>query len=185
MTFHDDTKPAFTELPLPTTPAQLLRELDKLSIPYDLHHHKPVFTVKQSTELDQTLPGTPCRNLFLRDKKKRNFLLTLQNNTKIDLKKLPYLLNSARLSFGSADRLWEFLGVRPGSVCPFSIINDTHKQVTLFLDQSMMETPRVNYHPLQNDMTLSLTPQDLLKFIAHCGHVAHIIDLSSAKPDVI
>ena len=157
--------------------------LDRLGISYELVNHEPVFTVAESSKLDRDLPGAPCRNLFLRDKKKHNFLLTLQNTTEVDIKKLPDLIGSARLSFGSAERLWEYLGVRPGSVCPFAIINDKDKNVQICLDKSMMEEERVCYHPLQNDMTLCLAPDDLLKFIAHTSHTAHIIDLSPAKPD--
>ncbi|HPF79025.1 MAG TPA: YbaK/EbsC family protein, partial [Alphaproteobacteria bacterium] len=95
----------------------------------------------------------------------------------------PPVIGSDRLSFGSSDRLWEYLGVRPGSVCPFSIINDKNQQVKILLDKSMMETDIVNYHPLLNTMTIGLKPQDLIKFIESTGHEAHIVDLSLAKPD--
>lgn len=167
---------------LPTSPEQLLKTLDNLEIPYKLHHHEAVFTVAESDKVDLKIAGTHCRNLFLRDKKKNNFLLCLQNATEVDIKKLPEVLGAARLSFGSADRLWEYLGVRPGSVCPFCIINDTGNQVEIFLDKSMMETEIVNFHPMLNTMTVSLTPADLLKFIETTGHKAHIVDLTPAKP---
>jgi Ala-tRNA(Pro) deacylase len=107
----------------------------------------------------------------------------LQNATDVDMKKLPPVIGSDRLSFGSAERLWQYLGVRPGSVCPFSIINDNDNQVKIFLDKSMMETDIVNYHPLLNTMTVSIKPDDLIKFIESTGHDVHIVDLSSAKPD--
>ena len=168
---------------LPTSPESLMAKLEELGIEYTLHHHEAVFTVEESEKLDSEIPGTHCRNLFLRDKKKKNFLVVLQNATEVDMKKLPSVIGSDRLSFGSADRLWQFLGVRPGSVCPFTIINDTEKQVKILLDKSMMETDIVNYHPLLNTMTVSLKPADLIKFIEDCGHEAHIVDLSSAKPD--
>lgn len=99
------------------------------------------------------------------------------------MKKLPSIIGSDRLSFGSADRLWEYLGVRPGSVCPFAVVNDTDQQVKILLDKSMMETDLVNYHPLLNTMTVSLKPADLVKYIETTGHEAHIVDLSPAKPD--
>lgn len=160
-----------------------MEKLDNLSVSYELHHHRAVFTVAESEAIDAEIPGTHCRNLFLRDKKKKNYLLVLQNATDIDIKKLPDILGSGRLSFGSAERLWEYLGVRPGSVCPFSIINDTEHQVRIFLDKSMMETDIVNYHPLLNTMTVSLSPADLIKFIEDCGHEVHIVDLNEAKPE--
>lgn len=168
---------------LPTSPESLMAKFDELGIQYTLHHHDAVYTVEESEKLDSEIPGTHCRNLFLRDKKKKNFLVVLQNATEVDMKKLPPVIGSDRLSFGSADRLWQYLGVRPGSVCPFTIINDKEKQVKILLDKSMMETEVVNYHPLLNTMTVSLSPADLLKFIEDCGHEAHIVDLSPAKPE--
>lgn len=168
---------------LPTTPETLMAQLQALGIDFDLYHHKAVYTVEESEAVDADIPGTHCRNLFLRDKKKKNFLLVLQNATEVDINKLPALIDSARLSFGSADRLWEFLGVRPGSVCPFSITNDADNKVKILLDRSMMETDLVAYHPLLNTMTVTVKPSDLIKFIESTGHEAHIVDLSAAKPN--
>ena len=168
---------------LPTSPGQLLARLDELGIAYTLHHHEAVYTVAESEKLDRELPGLHCRNLFLRDKKKQNYLVVLQNATQVDLKKLPPVLDSDRLSFGSSERLWEFLGVRPGSVCPFAIINDASQDVKICLDKSMMEGNLVNYHPLLNTMTVALTPSDLIRFIENCGHTPHIMDMSVACPD--
>ncbi|MEM9470268.1 MAG: prolyl-tRNA synthetase associated domain-containing protein [Pseudomonadota bacterium] len=170
-------------LDLPTSPQQLLERFESLEINYELYHHEAVFTVAESEKIDANIPGTHCRNLYFRDKKKNNYLLVLQNATDVDIKKLPEILGAGRLSFGSADRLWEFLGVRPGSVCPFAIVNDIDQAVKIFLDQSMMETDMVNYHPLLNTMTVSLSPADLIKFIESTGHEVHIVDLSSAKPE--
>lgn len=161
----------------------LLKLLKSLNISYEIYHHEAVFTVAESDKIDLKIPGTHCRNMFLRDKKKKNFLVTLQNDTKVDLKKLPKIIESDRLSFASAERLWQYLGVKPGSVCPFSIVNDKGHDVTLILDKGMMETDIVNYHPMENTMTVSLKPQDLIKFIESTGHDVHIVDLSNAKPD--
>lgn len=171
------------EEPLPTSSKDLMNYLTNLGIEFSYTEHVAVFTVAESEAIEKDIEGTHCRNLFLRDKKKNNYLLVLRNETEVDTKKLPEILGSGRLSFGSADRLWEYLGVRPGSVCPFSIINDKENHVKIFLDQSMMETDIVNYHPLLNTMTIGLTPADLLKFIDSCNHEAHIVDLSPAKPD--
>lgn len=111
------------------------------------------------------------------------FLVVAQNETMIDLKKLSGLLDCGRLSFGSAERLWQYLGVRPGSVCPFSVINDKDKAVTIVLDQAMMQNQIVNYHPMENHMTVGLSPDDLVRFIKNTGHEPRIIDLSPAAPD--
>ena len=168
---------------LPTSPEALMEVLRGLGIAFTLHHHEAVFTVAESEAVDAQIPGTHCRNLFLRDKKKNNFLLVLQNATDVDIKKLPEVIGSDRLSFGSAERLWEYLGVRPGSVCPYAIINDTGHTVKILLDKSMMETDTVNYHPLLNTMTIGVKPADLIKFIESTGHIPHIVDLGPAKPE--
>jgi Ala-tRNA(Pro) deacylase len=168
---------------MPTSPESLLEQLKALNIEFTLYHHEAVYTVEESNKVDVDIKGTHCRNLFLRDKKKKNYLVVLQNATEVDMKKLHPVIDSGRLSFGSADRLWEYLGVRPGSVCPFSIVNDIEKQVKILLDKSMMETKIVNYHPLLNTMTVGLKPDDLIKFIESTGHEVHIVDLSDAKPD--
>lgn len=175
-----------TQMPdLPTSPESLMARLRDLGIEFSLHHHQAVFTVAEADAVDRDIEGTHCRNLFLRDDKKKNFLVVLQNATEVDLKKLPAIINSKKLSFGSADRLWEYLGVRPGSVCPYAIINDTGNQVEIFLDKSMMETDRVNYHPLLNTMTIGCKPADLLKFIESTGHTPHVVDLTPAAPDKV
>lgn len=168
---------------LPTTPNELLARLDALGITYTLHHHPAVYTVAESEAVDADIPGTHCRNFFLRDKKKRNFLVSLQNATEVDMKKLAPLIGGNNLSFGSAERLWEHLGVRPGSVCPYAITNDNNNDVMMVLDASMMDHAILNFHPLINTMTISVKPADIVRFIESTGHTPHIIDLSPAAPD--
>ncbi len=168
---------------LPTTPAALMEKLSSLGIEFSTHHHVAVFTVAEAMAVERDITGAHCRNLFLRDKKKNNFLVVLRNETEVDIKKLQSLIGADKLSFGSADRLWEYLGVRPGSVCPYAIINDTGHEVKIILEKGMMEEARVNYHPLINTMTIGCAPNDLIKFIESTGHTPHIVDLSAAKPD--
>lgn len=165
--------------PLPTSPDDLFKTLQAIDIKYEVYHHDPIFTVEEGVHLKENIAGIHCRNLFLRDKKKRMYLVVAANETKIDLKKLPALIESGRLSFGSADHLWQHLGIRPGSVCPFCLINDKDHQVKVILDKYMMAGDVVNYHPLDNAMTISLSPDDLLKFLGHTGHEPDIIDFSS------
>ena len=157
----------------------LLSVFEDLGIDYELHRHEAVFTVEESSNLDQEIPGAHCRNLYLRDKKKKNFLVTAMNETPVELKALEKEIGCSRLSFGSSDRLWQFLGVKPGSVCPFAVINDPDKAVTVILDKDMMAQKRVNYHPLQNTMTVGLSPDDLLKFLNYTGHGPKILDLKA------
>ncbi|MFN3826168.1 MAG: prolyl-tRNA synthetase associated domain-containing protein [Micavibrio sp.] len=169
--------------PLPVPAAALLALFEERGITYRLYHHEPVFTVEESLEIERDMPGAHCRNLFVRDKKGTMFLVVARNETKVDMKKLADLLGCGRLSFGSPERLWSYLGVRPGSVCPFAIINDKEKAVQIVLDQSMMAYDIVNYHPMENHMTVGLSPDDLLAYIRYTDHEPRILDLSSAQPD--
>lgn len=163
--------------PLPTSPEDLLKCLNELGISYELHHHEPIFTVAEGEHLKKNIPGVHCRNLYLRDKKKNNFLVVAANETEIDLKSLAEKIGEGRFSFGSADRLWEHLGIRPGSVCPFTVINDREHKVRVILDAHMMQAEIVNYHPLDNAMTVGISPADLLKFFEFTGHTLTILDL--------
>ena len=109
--------------------------------------------------------------------------MTAANETEIDLKKLSDVIESGRLSFGSGDRLWQHLGIRQGSVNPFCVVNDPDGQVTLILDAKMMAADLVAYHPMDNALTLTLTPADLLQFLDGIGHHYQVTDLSAAAPD--
>lgn len=161
----------------------LLDYLKNLHISYQLYHHEPIFTVEESHKVDRDIAGTHTRNLFLRDKKENMFLVTLRYDTLIDLKKLSDLLGSGRFSFGSPERLWTYLGVKPGSVTPLAILNDTNKQVQLILEKGMMETEIVNFHPLDNSMTIGMTPSELMTILEKQGITPQIMDLSPAAPD--
>lgn len=168
--------PVSSENAVAMTPEALLDRLAAMNIAYTLHHHQPVFTVAESHAIERDMPGTHCRNLFLRDKKGRMVLVSAANETKIDLKKLEDVLGCGRLSFGSPERLWTHLGVRPGSVCPYAIVNDTNGVVRIVLDAYMMQGDLVNFHPLINTMTIAVAPADLVRFIENTGHTPEIID---------
>lgn len=169
--------------PLPTTPEDLFEIFEALDIKYKNHHHAPIFTVEEGLHLKAEIPGLHCRNLFLRDKKKRMYLVVAANETQIDLKKLPNLIGSGRLSFGSKDRLWTYLGIRQGSVSPFCALNDTDHQVHIILDAAMMDADLVNYHPMDNAMTVSLSPSGLINFFEHTGHEPQSVDFYASTPE--
>lgn len=170
--------------PLPTSPQALLEYIDTLGITYKVYDHDPIFTVEEGLHLKASIPGTHCRNLFLRDKKKNMFLVVAANETQIDMKKLAPVIDSGRLSFGSADRLWDNLGIRQGSVNPFCVINDKNNAIKVILDAAMMNADLVNYHPMDNAQTIGLTPNDLLKFMEESGNTYEVLDLSPAAPDI-
>lgn len=175
--------PALNQDINPATPDDLFCILGELGIEYHLYHHQPLYTVADGIEIERNIPGGHCRNLFVRDRKETMFLVTALNETLIDLKKLGTALNAGRLSFGSPERLMRTLGVKPGSVCPFAILNDRDHQVRIVLDAEMMKKPLVNYHPLLNTMTIGVTPADLMIFLRFTGHEPLVLDMIPLAPD--
>jgi Ala-tRNA(Pro) deacylase len=161
----------------PMTPEQLLSHLAALGIATTTHHHEPAFTVEQGNAVWGSIPGVHCKNLFLKDAKQKLWLVVAPAERRIDLKSLPERIGSARLSFGSAELLGRVLGVEPGSVTPFALVNDTVRAVTPVLDAWMMEQPLLNFHPLRNDMTTTIASADLRRFLAATGHVAELVKL--------
>ena len=144
--------------------------LTSLDISFTAHTHSPLRTVEDAKALRGDLRGAHIKNLFLRDRKKRNFLLVAEEDKAIDLKALPSRISSDKLSFGTADRLFEMLGVRPGAVSPFTLINDPDHKVQLLLDVDLANEPYLFAHPLVNDMSLRVSGADLMRFFAHTGH---------------
>lgn len=171
-----DASSAFKDT-LPTSPDALMATLDDAGITYSFHEHPPLRTVEDSKALRGQMDGAHVKNLYLRDKKKKNHLVVAQEDRDIDLKALPAMIGADRLSFGSADRLFEFLGVRPGAVSPFTLINDPDHQVTVSIDASLMEAEMLFFHPLVNDLTLGVTPDGLRRFLEITGHDPQIIAL--------
>lgn len=162
---------------MPATKEQLLDRLHALGIDAATREHPPVYTVEEARALRGDIAGGHCKNLFLKDKKDQLWLVVCLEDAVIDLKSLPEKIGAARISFGKAELLQEVLGVEPGSVTPFALINDESRQVNVVLDARMMACELVSYHPLQNTATTTLTPGDLLRFIESCGHHANIVKL--------
>jgi Ala-tRNA(Pro) deacylase len=159
------------------TRTDLFTYLDQLGIKTQTLDHPAVFTVAESHEIEAALPGGHTKNLFLKDAKDRLFLVVAQGSTQVDLKKLPQVIGSGRLSFGKAELLLEVLGVEPGSVTVFSLINDVGQRINLVLDAALMAHDIINAHPLENTATTSIARDDLMRFIAVCGHVPKIVTL--------
>jgi Ala-tRNA(Pro) deacylase len=162
---------------MPATPDDLFRRLDDLGIATRTVEHPPLFTVAESKTLRGQLPGGHCKSLFLRDKKKRSFLVVTLEDHPVDLAGLPDRIGAGRLSFGSPERLMEYLGVIPGSVTPFALINDPDRRVEVVLEAAMLQHDPLNYHPLVNTMTTAISPADLLAFIKSCGHDPRVLPL--------
>ena len=162
---------------LPTSPEALHARLDALGIEYKAVSHPPVFTVEEAKALRGELSGSHIKNLFLRNKKGKMWLVTCLEDRQVDLKALGERLEAGRLSFGSPDRLMTYLGVKPGAVTPFAIINDTGGAVTMVLDSGVMTEGPVNCHPLVNTMTTALAPADLIHFLEAEGHAPQMLDM--------
>lgn len=166
--------------------AELFTFLDQLGIKTTTREHAPVFTVEDGAECWADIPGVHCKNLFLRDAGRQNWLLVAPVQRRIDLKALPDRIGSRRLSFGSADRLWATLGVRPGSVTPFALLNDRQEQsVRVVLDAWMMQQPLLNFHPLENTATTTIAASDLRRFLEACGHVVSLAVLDPEAVDPV
>ena len=143
----------------------LINLLDSKSISYKITEHKPLFTVEDSKNLRGSIDGAHSKNLFLKDKKNNFFLVTFIEDIISDLKKASLHLNSKKLSFAKEDYLMNILGIKPGSVSPFGLLNDKEKKVKFFFDQEFMEYEIVNFHPLINTSTVSIAPNDLINLI--------------------
>lgn len=167
-----------------TTPEDLFARLSALGIAHKTHTHAPVFTVEEAQRLRGSLAGTHCKCLFLKDKKARLFLVVARESLRIDLKWLSRALGADRLSFGSPELLLEVLGVVPGAVTPFALINDTEQQVAPVLDAGMM-VGLVNYHPLVNTMTTTIASADLVRFIEATGHTPKQLDFPQEPRDAL
>ncbi|MET0182074.1 MAG: prolyl-tRNA synthetase associated domain-containing protein [Caulobacterales bacterium] len=157
---------------MPATPADLFARLDALGIRHATTEHRAVVTVEEGADLKENMPGGHTKNLFLKDKKGALFLVCAIAETKIDLNALSKVLGAGRFSFGSAELLYETLGVTPGSVTVFAVVNDEARRVHLILDAALFDHPIVNFHPLTNTATTALAPADLLRFLASlsCPH---------------
>jgi Ala-tRNA(Pro) deacylase len=157
------------------TREDLFARLNSLGIETTTRDHAPVFTVDDARALRGDIPGGHCKNLFLKDDKGNIWLIVCLEDARIDLKTVPAKIGSRRLSFGKPELLNEVLGVEPGSVTPFALINDTTVRVNVVLDTAMMAETLVSYHPLLNNATTTITPGDLMTFIRSCGHDPRIV----------
>ena len=163
---------------MPATRAELFAFLDGLGIVHETLEHPAVFTVAESAHLRAQIEGGKSKNLFLKDRKGRLFLLTAEDEAEVDLKTLHQKLGAqGRFSFASAELLEEVWGVTPGSVTPFGAINDRQGRVTVALDSRLMAKGRVNFHPLQNTATTAVSAEDLIRFLRETGHEPLIVYL--------
>jgi Ala-tRNA(Pro) deacylase len=143
------------------------RTLDALGIHYKTFHHPPVFTGDDAAEHWKGIPGTPVKNLFLRNKKgNRHYLVILAVDKQADLRQLVRIIGDDRLSFGSPDRLMANLGVKPGSVSPFGLIHDSDAVVRVIVDDDLRAADRLIFHPNDNTASVTISFSDFERFLA-------------------
>ncbi len=168
---------------MPLSPDDLFAKLDQFGIRTATVKHPPLFTVEQSKTLRGELPGGHTKNLFLKDKKDRMWLVTAEEDRPIDLKALGTTLGaSGRVSFGSPERLMRHLGVIPGAVTPFGLVNDADGQVSFVLDEGLMRHETLNFHPLTNEATTAIARDDFLRFMEAIAHKPRLLALPAREP---
>jgi Ala-tRNA(Pro) deacylase len=178
-----ETPPDYEAL-LPSKEAReeaLYARFRALHIAWTTHAHAPVFTVEEAQNLRGTLPGMHTKNLFLKDKAGGLWLVVAREELRIDLNALSKALGAPRFSFGKPELMAGVLGIAPGAVTPFALMNDKIRdggaRVSAVFDEGMMEAEILNFHPLRNDKTTAISPSDLLKFAADTGHIPRLLDL--------
>jgi Ala-tRNA(Pro) deacylase len=145
------------------------------------HDHPPLYTVDESRALRGDLPGAHVKNMFLKDRKDRLWLVTCLEHRQIRIRDLEKEIGAQKCSFGKPELLWEALGLLPGAVSPFGLINDPGRRVTAVLDRQMLERDPINAHPLRNEATTAVSAADFRRFFEITGHVPVIVDFDALE----
>ncbi len=169
--------PSEAPQPTPFDPPRLLALLATLGVDARTYPHDPVLTVAEARIATAHVPGSHCKNLFLEDRRGAAWLVVLPAERALDLRVLAEALGTRRLSFASAERLRETLGLTPGSVSPFGVVNDPEGKVRVVLDRDLLARPALKFHPLANTSTTVITPEGLLRFLEKTGHPPMLVDL--------
>ena len=163
------------------SPEDLFAYLDGLAIAHRTHWHDAVFTVDESHDLNAAMPGIHTKNLFLKDKDGAFILISAEAHTQIALNQLHRHMGTKRLSFGSPEDMLSLLGVTPGSVSAFALINDTGRKVRFIADIALFEADPVHFHPLTNTATTAVSRDDFKRFVESTGRVCDLFDFASLK----
>jgi Ala-tRNA(Pro) deacylase len=158
---------------------EFLAWLDAQGLPHRTIEHPAVFRVGEGLDIKADLPGAHTKNLFLKDKKGRLWLISARQDTVVDLKRADRVIGSARLSFGNEGLLKEALGLTPGSVTAFGLINDTARQVTFVIDRRLWEAEVVNFHPLLNTATTGMDQATFRVFLDRIGVKPIVVDFEA------
>ncbi len=160
----------------PATSLDLIERLRQLEIEVPVLEHEAVYTVEEAKAVRGDLEGCHTKNLFVRNKKEAMWLVTCLADRTVDLRWLGEHIGGGRLSFGSARRLMKYLGITPGAVSPFAVVNDTERKVRVVLDREVLKREPINFHPLDNRLTVTIGAQDFLRFLEAERHSPQIIN---------
>ena len=166
-----------------TTPADLFALFDRLGIEHSTVEHPPFFTVEEGRPWHDKIPGLHCKNLLIKDRKGGIWLVVMPADKRADLGWLEKAVGAPRFSFARPDVLREVLALTPGSVTPFGLINDTQRRVTVILDEEMLESEWVNFHPLHNAASTTPRSTDLERFVRALGYEPIVVRLPEAPGD--
>ncbi len=156
----------------------LYKILDKLDIHYEYYEHPPAPTIELARVYWKDIEATHCKNLFFRNHKgNRHYLVILEHNHELVIRDLEQRLKQGKLSFASDERMKKYLGLAPGSVSPFGLIHDTHKHVHLFIDENLVKSDRISFHPCINTASLVVSLHDFEKFLNFTGNICEYINL--------
>lgn len=158
---------------------RLLAWMAERGIDQTTRDHPAVFRVEEGLELKAAMPGAHTKNLFLKDKKGRLWLISACQDTSVDLKRAPAVIGSDRLSFGNETLMWQTLGVRPGSVTALGLINDVERRVTFVLDRRLWDAEVVNFHPLTNTATTALSQAAFRQILTALGREPIVVDFAA------
>ena len=157
---------------------KVLDTLKELGIGYDIYEHPPLPTIEMALEYWKDLPSTHCKNLFFRNHKgNKHYLVVFECHRQMAIHQIEKMLKQGKLSFASEQRMEKYLGLRPGSVSPFGLINDTNKEVKLFLDKNLKDAPMLSFHPNDNTASLVVKNEDFIRFLQHWGGEYEFLDL--------
>jgi Ala-tRNA(Pro) deacylase len=157
---------------------ELYNILQELSIPFGYHEHPPLATIEEALIHWKDYNSGRCKNIFFRNHKgNRHYLVILEHLARLDIHDLEKRLRQGKLSFASDQRLKKNLGLEPGAVSPFGLINDKEKQVHLFIDEKLNDCDRLTFHPNDNSASLIVSKADFLKFLDYTGNGYEFIKL--------
>jgi Ala-tRNA(Pro) deacylase len=157
------------------------RYLDAMGIVYETYHHPPIATAEDGAEHWAGIDAVHCKNLFLRNQKgTRHYLVILEHTRRADLRLVADQVGDGKLSFASPERLMRYLGVAPGSVSPFGLINDRDRHVRVYLDRELKRAARISFHPNINTATLVVAFRDFERFLAERGNPVRFVDVAHA-----